>query len=77
MAKDVTKLRWIAIDGSIYTEQAFIKKTEFTGKNLKDPQRISIAFNVGSTVAEHVVKLHNRDVRDQLLRDPATFAPTE
>jgi hypothetical protein len=56
---DVTKIRWVAVDGSIYTEEAFLKRSEFTGKNLADKQRISIAFNVGDKVAKHIVDVHN------------------
>jgi hypothetical protein len=51
--------RWIAIDGSIYTERAVPKKSEATGKLFKEPQRESIAFNVGQKVAQHIVNVHN------------------
>jgi hypothetical protein len=61
---DVTKLRWVEIDGSIYTEEAFLKRSDATNKNLADKQRISIAFNVGQTAARHIVHCHN----DQLQR---------
>jgi hypothetical protein len=53
--------RWVAIDGSVYTERA--------GHKLKVEQgnagsrtllvRKSICFNVGQAVAEHIVYLHN------------------
>lgn len=56
---DVTKIRWVAVDGSIYTEEAFLKRSDFTNKNLADKQRISIAFNVGDKVARHIVAVHN------------------
>jgi hypothetical protein len=50
---------WVAVGGSIYTERAELKKSEFTGKKMDEPQRDTIAFNVGSDVAAHLVKLHN------------------
>lgn len=56
---DVTKLRWIEIGGSIYTEEAFLKRSDFTNKNLAEKQRIAIAFNVGTTTARHIVHIHN------------------
>jgi hypothetical protein len=52
--------RWVAIDGSIYTEQEFEQKT-VAGKFIK--VRRSIAFNVGKDTAQHIVDLHNGQIR--------------
>jgi hypothetical protein len=59
---DVTKLRWTEIDGSIYTEGTFPKRSDFTNRNLVEKQRIAIAFNVGQTVAQRIVNLHNHQL---------------
>jgi hypothetical protein len=59
---DVTKLRWIEHAGSIYTEEAFLKRSEFTNKNLVGKHRIAIAFNVGQAIARHIVNTHNEQL---------------
>lgn len=51
--------RWIAINGSIFTERAERKMSEHSGRPIAEPQRDAIAFNVGQQVAEHIVALHN------------------
>ena len=49
--------KWIAINSSIYTEDTIVTKlSDKCTKRL----RMSIAFNVGSKVAEHLVKIHNQ-----------------
>jgi hypothetical protein len=53
--------RWVAIDGSIFTEREFEQKTA-VGKFIK--VRRSIAFNVGKETAQHIVDLHNGQVED-------------
>lgn len=60
--------RWIAIDGSVYTERAMPKKTESTGKLMETQQRDSVAFNVGPKVAAHMVKLHNESLSVDIFR---------
>ena len=52
---DVRKVRWVAKDGSIFTEEEFKVKLEF--KFIMT--QVSVAFNVGREVAEHLVRLHN------------------
>jgi hypothetical protein len=56
---DILKERWIAVDGSIYTERAVPVKSEFTGKLMAEPQHTAVAFNVGTKVASHIVNQHN------------------
>lgn len=56
---DVTQHRWIAIEGSVYTEDAFVTLNEFTCKNFAQPQRHAVALNVGRKVAEQMVRLQN------------------
>ena len=55
MAVDLRKVRWVAKDGSIFTEEEFKVKLEF--KFIMT--QVSVAFNVGREVAEHLVRLHN------------------
>jgi hypothetical protein len=55
MGVDVRKVRWVAKDGSIFTEEEFKVKLEF--KFIMT--QVSVAFNVGREVAEHLVRLHN------------------
>jgi hypothetical protein len=51
-----TQVRWIAVDGSVYTEGKYKMMSEFA--RLPDA-RHPIAFNVGQKVAEQIVELHN------------------
>ena len=55
MSINVKKVRWVAKDGSIFTEEEFKVKMEFKFVQ----QQIGIAFNVGREVADHIVELHN------------------
>jgi phosphotransferase system IIB component len=55
MGVDVRKVRWVVKDGSIFTEEEFKVKLEF--KFIMT--QVSVAFNVGREVAEHLVRLHN------------------
>ena len=59
---NILKEKWVAIDGSIYTQRAVPFKSEFTNKLLAEPQRSAIAFNVGHKTAEHIVSLHNAGI---------------
>jgi hypothetical protein len=52
---DINKIRWVAIDGSIFSEEVFTKKID--GVEIK--ARIAVAFNVGADVATHIVTMHN------------------
>jgi len=56
---DVSQHRWVAIDGSVYTERKFLTLNEFTGKNFPELLRQPVAFNVGRRVAEQMVRLQN------------------
>jgi hypothetical protein len=56
------KVRWISENGSIFTEATAKVKFEFTGfKEIRE----CVACNVGTEVADHIVRLHN----DQLQRE--------
>lgn len=68
---DALKEKWVAIDGSIYTERAVPVKSEATGRMMAEPQRESIAFNVGQKTATHIVKLHNAGL-DKYGAQPST-----
>ncbi len=52
---DLTKVRWVVIDGCIFTE----KQYEVRFPSGRKFVRFSVAFNVGSTVANRIVELHN------------------
>lgn len=57
---DKTKLFWIAVDGSIFTEKEF----EFKGNTgVKYKSRLTVALNVGDEVANRIVHLHNKNIR--------------
>ena len=58
MSVDVRKVRWVVKDGSIFTEEEFKVKLEF--KFIMT--QVSVAFNVGREVAEHMVRLHNEQL---------------
>ena len=58
MSVDVRKVRWVVKDGSIFTEEEFKVKLEF--KFIMT--QVSVAFNVGREVAEHIVRLHNEQL---------------
>ena len=59
MGVDVRKVRWVAKDGSIFTEAEYKVKLEFKFVN----QQIGIAYNVGREVANHIVEVHNTRLR--------------
>jgi hypothetical protein len=48
--------RWVAIEGSIYTEAEHEQKT---AGGLTIRVRHAIAYNVGDAAAQHIVTLHN------------------
>jgi hypothetical protein len=54
--KNRTRIRWVAIEGSIFSEEEYIKTFERVGSKRV---RLSIAFNVGEEVARHIVQVHN------------------
>lgn len=56
---DATKMRWVVIDGSIYTDEIVESRSD-NGVFVK--ARISIAFNVGDKLAKYIVDLHNWDL---------------
>lgn len=59
---DVTKVKWVALGGCIFTEQLYRHKADL-GKEYHSRQ--SIAFNVGQKVAEHIVNLHNASLESK------------
>jgi hypothetical protein len=56
----VTKRLWVEDNGSIYTADTEDLKVVFTGKTIQ--VRKAIAFNVGETLARHIVSIHNQAV---------------
>jgi hypothetical protein len=57
------KDEWVAEGGSIYSTKVKLKcsKDFRLGKNYN--YRDAIAFNVGQSVAEHIVRLHNESLK--------------
>lgn len=55
-AVDITRVKWVAINGSVFTEQEVERTSDF-GKKYK--ARLSIAFNIGDKLAKHIVNQHN------------------
>ena len=53
--------RWIAIDGSVYVELPRLKALSTVVKSIQ-PVRQAVAFNVGASVAEHIVSVHNESL---------------
>lgn len=62
MTAKYARLLWVAIDGSIYTQEEIPIILE-SGKKLF--RRGSIAFNVGGALAAHIVQLHNDKLRKE------------
>lgn len=63
MAKvDVTKEKWVAMSGSVFTERTFRQKPDL---GVPYVARQSVMFNVGDKVANHVVALHNATLNKQ------------
>ena len=56
---DLCKVRWVAKNGSIFTEKEYKVRLEFKFVE----QQIAIAYNVGKVIAEHIVDLHNTRLR--------------
>lgn len=52
---------WVADGGSIYTADTVELKLDFGKRSIR--VREAIAFNVGEKVAEHIVKLHNENLK--------------
>jgi hypothetical protein len=57
--------RWVAIDGSVYTEE---QRTRVVGGQIIT-HHPSIAFNVGHTMAAHIVEMHNKSLLGDLELD--------
>ena len=59
------KEKWIAENGSIFTEREHpseIKKVNEQGKLVTVMLRRAIAFNVGNELAAHIVHVHNQSL---------------
>lgn len=65
--------RWVAIDGSVYTEEAYLRQV--AGGEVK--YRPGIAFNVGQMVAEHMVRLHNASLNPRHIKDVLDDLPAK
>jgi len=59
---EAIKGRWVAKDGSIFTEGLVEMRSDFPGNKTTYKVSISIAFNVGDEIAKHIVELHNRSL---------------
>lgn len=57
----ITKRQWVEDNGSIYTADTEDLIIDFSKKTIQ--VRVAIAFNVGSTVARHIVQLHNESLK--------------
>lgn len=55
--------KWVVIDGSIFTDKQFPVKTE--NKLRVVMSRKAVAFNVGESVAKHIVDLHNKSLEKE------------
>ena len=53
----IIQREWMVVNGSIYTADMGDLKLDFTGKTIQ--VRNAIAFNVGETLARHIVNIHN------------------
>lgn len=56
MAVNLKKVRWMAVNGSILTEDKFKVKFEFTG--FREVHE-TVAINVGQDLAQRIAMLHN------------------
>ena len=56
---------WVAVNGSIFTEDEFKTKTQLNSAGKMLEQRTAIAFNVGDEVAKYIVNLHNNQIVEQ------------
>lgn len=63
MAVDLKKVRWVAKDGSIFTEDALPVKVESQKKPIMLLK--AIAFNVGQEMAQHIVHVHNTKLAEE------------
>ena len=52
---------WVARNGSIFTERTYKTITEY---KTSYHSAKTIAFNVGDKIAEHIVELHNAQVKE-------------
>lgn len=55
---DLKKERWVAIDGSVFSEKEVEVKQDFQWIK----RRESVAFNVGPEMADYIVGIHNSNL---------------
>lgn len=58
MSVDVKKVKWCVKGNSIFTEEKYKVKLEFKFVEIQ----LSVAHNIGSRVASHIVQLHNNSL---------------
>jgi hypothetical protein len=63
---DKSTVRWVALDGSIFTEDHFEVTLPFKVVKLQ----LAVAFNVGREVARHIVDVHNAELTDKSRQTP-------
>lgn len=64
---------WVSENGSIYVAEYDTIRSEFPGQKNSIPVRVAIAFNVGETLANHIVKVHNDSLCDWDGNDPVVL----
>lgn len=69
----VTESLWVARNGSIYTEETVKMRSEFPGNKTSYDIPVSIAFNVGQAVAEHICETHNAHVMWKRENQPVRY----
>lgn len=62
MNKVVRYSRWVAKDGSIFTEETIKMRSDFPGNKTTYEVPVAVAFNVGQWLAEHICETHNARV---------------
>lgn len=58
----VTKVKWVAVDGSIYTAETVEMKSGFSANRTIYHVPVAVAFNIGQVVAKHICETHNARV---------------
>ena len=59
----VMEEKWVEDNGSIYTVNTVPARSDFPNQKRTIRVRVSIAFNVGKELAEHIVRVHNESLK--------------
>jgi hypothetical protein len=60
----ITEVRWVVVDGSIYTADTVEMRSDFSPNRTIYNVPNAVAFNVGDRLANHIVELHNASLKD-------------